>query len=112
MSLSSERSTGMESSLRMDLGEGSPPMPHLRRPAAEMVGDEEEDGRVEKQRMARIQDMMKLCRKYQNWTNFQPIRDLPKMGFGVETRVGGVELNHGRRIRPGNQRGSVGFNAC
>jgi len=67
-SSSSERSTGKESSLRMDLGEGCPPMPHLRRPSAEMAGDEDEDGRVEKQRMARRQAMMKLCRKYQNGT--------------------------------------------
>lgn len=62
-SLSSERSTGMESSLRMDLGEGSPPIPHLRRPAAETAGDDDDDGRVEKQRTARIQDMTKLSRK-------------------------------------------------
>ena len=54
MSLSSDRSTGMESSLRIERGEGMPPRPHLRRASADTVA--EETGRDEKQRTVRTQD--------------------------------------------------------
>lgn len=54
MSLSSERSTGMESSLRIERGEGMPPRPHLRRASADTVA--EDTGCDEKQRRVRTQD--------------------------------------------------------
>ncbi len=54
MSLSSERSTGIESSLRIERGEGMPARPHLRRASAETVA--EETGCDENRRRVRAHD--------------------------------------------------------